>query len=88
MKPKKSLRGFLTFADFKDTYKTKVRVSESSAADRPCIWIFLDENPSVYDPDRMQKGRAGAHLTLPQAKKLANALLYAIENHYQIKPRR
>lgn len=84
MEPAKDNRGFLTFADFKDGYETRVRVKESSAAFEPHIWIFVDEDEKAFT---LERGKAGAHLTLEQAKEVADALNRAIIEHYQIKHR-
>ena len=79
--PKKDVRGFTSFGVFKCTYGTNVRVKESSAASKPHIWLFLDEDHAVME--RSKKGEAAAHLTLANARRLIRNLETAIKNHYQ-----
>ena len=83
MKKIKDERGFTTFADFNCTYGTSVRVKESSRADGPHVWLFLEEDAKVLT--RPTLGKASAHLTIEQAEELARALLAACKNHYQVR---
>ena len=59
-------RGFVIYDEFTDTYGSKVRVQESSAATEPRCWIFASSD----------HGRDGAspHLNVEQAKRVRDAL--------------
>jgi len=64
----RNARGFLEFGQFHDFYGAKVKVTESSLASEPCVWVFVeggDANLGV---------KAAAHLTMPQVKMLRDML--------------
>jgi hypothetical protein len=75
-------RGFTAFDEFKCTRNTNIRIKESSAASDPHIWLFLDEDATVFT--RPTPGSAGAHLSIENAERLRDALDVAIREHYQI----
>ena len=81
MRTIKDCRGFKSGVPFRCGYNSEIRVSESSAADKPHIWLSLSEDINVLT--QPAAGHAGAHLTIPQAKKLIKQLEWMVENHYQ-----
>lgn len=52
-----------------------VKVYESSAADQPCIWLNVAGGSA--------EGAGHAHLTLDQARKIADQLNWLADHHYQ-----
>lgn len=66
----KTLRGFTIYSEFKDSYGQAVRIQESSAATRKCVWIFC----TASDNDCQPKVCLGPHLTVSQAKRVIRAL--------------
>lgn len=60
-------RGFITYDEFKDSYRADVKVVESSAASGPHVWVFV-KGGSVHDNE------GSAHLSLDQAVRLRDAL--------------
>lgn len=73
-------RGFDHLPPILSTYPAEsVRVYESSAASRPCIWLASTE--------RGEDGRAvevAVHLAVEDALKLAEQIQYLAANHYQL----
>ncbi len=84
-------RGFKHFHPIPTTYGHVVRVYESSAANRPHVWLNIEGDvhldsrprPAVGIPHGVAKGSAAAHMTLEQAEALRSALGAAIATHYQ-----
>lgn len=74
-------RGFDHMPEIPSTYGGFVRVYESSNAAGPHIWLKAEEVP-VGD-DRIPV-TAFAHLTLNDAVKLAEQILYLADHHYQL----
>jgi len=77
---KKSQRGFLEYGGFEDEWRVKIRVSESSAADRPRWWLWLDDDDSAYE----EKGKGkeiGAHLSAKDINRLIKILQKALTKH-------
>ena len=64
---KKTSRGFNIYTEFRDTYKSEVRVQESSSACAPRVWIFCESAPGNKD--------MSPHLSPAQARRVAKALL-------------
>lgn len=54
-----------------------VRVYESSLAEEPRIWVYVE--------DRAGERIAQAHMSLDEARQLAEQLVVLVENHYQIR---
>ena len=76
----KSGRG-LWGAEFTDTYGATVRVSDSSAADEPRMWIWT-EGGGTDDPSRGKKNSGSIHLSQRQAVELAAVLTkFARDGH-------
>ena len=71
---KRTPRGFAIYCEFKDFNGKSVRVLRSSLIVRRLVWIF----PEV---ERASTGEyiAGAHLTVPMAKKIISALTRFVE---------
>lgn len=78
-------RGFADNDEIGTDYGHTVRVSESSAASAPKVWLWVagrvDVDPDTLSDVQLDDGRlayddgsAGVHLTLPQAKALAGQL--------------
>jgi len=63
-------RGFDVYAEFKDTYGGKIRVQESSSAESPRVWVFVDSGP-YWSQD---KGQASMHLDMETVDVLIAAL--------------
>jgi len=77
---KTSSRGFKYLDDLKTDYGHTVRVYESSAAFRPCLWMKVNgEGNSCGDVET----ELSVHMTLNQAQNLRDQLTLLIENHYQ-----
>ncbi len=73
---KKTNRGFNIYSEFKDSYQNTISVQESSAAMRECVWIFVKNKDGKDGALHMGEWQAAtAHLTKPQARRLAKALL-------------
>lgn len=80
---RKTKRGFGIYSEFLDTYKNTIRIQESSAAIKPCCWIFckdLNGNDGEYDKATQEWVSATPHLTRAQAKRVAKALLKFVED--------
>jgi hypothetical protein len=71
---KRTQRGFAIYTDLKEERGVSLRVQKSSIADRRRVWIFLDAADSKYE--KMEKvGKAAAHLSPKEARRVAKALL-------------
>jgi hypothetical protein len=57
----------VTYADFTDSYGANVIIRESSAADEPCVWVFVSNGV-------VQGNDGTAHLTVEQARVARDAL--------------
>lgn len=68
---KKTNRGFKIYSEFTDTYKSKVRVQQSSSILKRC-WIFV-ENDGKSKGSNLETDGA-IHLNIRQAKSIINAL--------------
>ena len=75
-----SNRGFTFAPEREGTYGGYVRVSESSAASRPCVWVRAVEPEATGGTD---PGCAAVHLTVEQALRFAEDILRICNNHYQ-----
>lgn len=80
--PKRGERGFTYFDPIESTYGGDVRVSESSAACGPHIWVRVKCPADLNDPTGPTV-EAVAHLALRDAKRLRKQLKWLIKNHYQ-----
>lgn len=63
------------YALFTDTYGAEVKVSQSSSAEGPHVWIFV-KGGGANNPDHhlAVKGESAAHLSLEQATLVRDAL--------------
>jgi hypothetical protein len=69
----KTERGWKLYAKFVDKYGSEIRVQESSIVGRPCVWIFADNDPKVFEKPK-------PHLTVENAKQLIEALQSFVED--------
>jgi len=69
-------RGFKNYADIHHDYGGRVTVRESSSAEKKAVWIFIDNTESPH----LQETKTSAHLTVPQARKIRDALDKFINN--------
>lgn len=60
-------RGFTIYDAFADKYGNDIRVQESSLATDRCVWVFASKAGHPQEP-------ASAHLTIPQAERVRDAL--------------
>jgi hypothetical protein len=67
-------RGLAVYDEFTDTYGSKIRVQESSAATEPKCWIFADAASSMAATTQ-------PHLNVEQAKRVRDALDAFISEH-------
>lgn len=75
-------RGFKQGETITTSRGETVRVSESSAAMAPHIWLWVEvPKDSTYNND--EEVKAHAHLTLEEAESLRDQLDHLINNHYQ-----
>lgn len=65
-------RGFHGYAEINDTYGARVRVQDSSAATRTCVWIFVEGGA-------VDGNNGSAHLTQRQAIVVRDALTEFID---------
>lgn len=69
-------RGFLHMPPIDGTYDGhQAKVYESSAALEPCLWL------SAGDGER----KVHVHLTVEQALRLADQIVFLARNHYQLR---
>jgi hypothetical protein len=70
---KKTSRGFKIYSEFTDSYGSKIRIQESSNAEKTCVWIFCNNDTGHFsDPT--------PHLTVAQAKQVIKGLQAFIED--------
>ena len=81
--PSFSDRGFAHFNPVPSEYGGDVRVSESSAASGPHLWLRIVSPVDLNDRYGPQQ-ESVAHLTLENATTLRDQLTYLINHHYQI----
>lgn len=74
-------RGFKHGEKIAGTYNDTVKVSESSLASGPHIWIWVQCPENLNDLDGPRK-KAECHMTLDAAEGLRDQLNYIIANHY------
>lgn len=75
-------RGFTHLPPIPSTYGGATRVSESSSAEEPKVWLRVECPANLNQPDGPTV-EAVAHLTAEDAWKLADQLRFIVENHYQ-----
>lgn len=74
-------RGFKQYGPIETDYGHVLRVYESSAATRPCLWLSVDPQAAAT---KDRGGRElGVHMTLDEAVTLRDTIDRAIEKHYQ-----
>lgn len=71
----RSTRGLLYMPALTEDYGGEVRVYESSAAERPCVWLRVTRSDTV--------SAETAHLTAEAAWELAEQIRYVLRHHYQ-----
>lgn len=84
LQPVKSDRGFSHLPAIPSQYGGSVRVYESSAAMAPHIWLTAEAPVSLNEPDGPTV-TAPIHLTLDDARRLAEQLLLLVGDHYQLR---
>lgn len=70
-------RGFRHLPPIETSYGAIVRTYESSAADRPFVWLVTWDGGDIPDDEHQ------IHLTTEEAARLARHLMWLVENHYQ-----
>lgn len=80
-----SERGFKNLEPIAGSYGGEVEVCESSAAEHPHIWLHSTGAENLIRPD-LGKTETLLHLTVEDARKLAEQLLFLVSNHYQVEP--
>lgn len=71
-----SERGFRQFPAITDAYGGTIRVYESSAAESPHLWLNVTAFAGFTD-------KGTAHLTIDQARQIADQLNWFADHHYQ-----
>ncbi len=74
-------RGFKHGERIAGTYSDTVKVSESSAASGPHIWIWTECPENLNQPEGPRL-RSSCHMTIEAAEGLRDQLSYIIDNHY------
>lgn len=77
-------RGFKHYEPIKTDYGHEIRVYESSAATRPCIWLSVELTEEESHGSGIAPCEARAHMTIEQAEMVRNAIDAAIKDHYQL----
>ncbi len=77
------------YAEFKDSYGADVKVSQSSSAEGPHVWLFI-KGGGANRPDHhlTEKGEAATHLSLAQAALVRDALSEWLEDFAPRAPKR
>jgi len=75
-------RGFLHMPPVLGTYGGAVRVYESSAACGPHLWLDVTV-PTNPDNPQGPTTSATIHLTVDDAQRLAEQILFLVNHHYQ-----
>lgn len=75
-------RGFAHLPPIPSEYGGDVRVSESSAAMAPHVWLRVECPANLNEPDGPTV-EGVAHLTVENAARLAEQVFTVIGNHYQ-----
>lgn len=77
-----SERGFMSLPAIPSSYGGQVRVYESSNAEHPHVWLNAEAPKNLNNPtgDTVQ---APIHLTVENAKALAEQLIFLVDEHYQ-----
>jgi hypothetical protein len=87
-------RGFTVYAEFTDSYGSRIRVQESSSAEGPRVWVFADHAEPPALPEKFARRLHGVdldelaaflepspHLDVEQARRLRDALDAFITEH-------
>lgn len=77
-----SERGFISLPDIPSSYGGTVNVYESSNAENPHIWLNAVAPKNLNNPSG-DTVTAPIHLTVENAKALAEQLLFLVDEHYQ-----
>lgn len=83
VQPNITSRGFKRFGPISSVYGGHIETYESSAAERPRIWVTTT-CPSDLNDQSSTPVEAVAHLDIEDATLLRDQLTYLIENHYQL----
>jgi hypothetical protein len=75
-------RGFTSGDEIPSEYGGHVRAYESSAAEAPHIWVMATAPADLNRPDG-EMVEAPLHLTVDNARKLAEQILELVDGHYQ-----
>lgn len=78
-----SQRGFKRMKPVPSNYGGEVRVYESSNASGPHIWLAVECPANLNEPNGPTV-EAHAHITIEDAKVLAEQLAWLADNHYQV----
>lgn len=81
LEPETSDRGLRYMPPLTQRDGSAIEVHESSAADRPHIWLGAKE-PATPRSERLIE--VLVHLTVEDARKLAEQLTWLCDNHYQL----
>jgi len=84
LEPQTSGRGFKHFPEITSTYGGNTRLVESSSAEGPHVFLFVECPVDLNQPHGPVK-EATQHFRLEDAVKLAEQILYLNEHHYQHK---
>jgi hypothetical protein len=76
-------RGFMRLPSIPSEYGGEVRVYESSAAIGPHIWLSAEAPVDLNDPGGPTH-TVPIHLTVENAKRLAEQIQHLVANHYQL----
>lgn len=77
-------RGFKYYEPIETDYGHEIRVYESSAARRPCIWLSVKLTEEKSRGSGIAPCEANAHMTIEQAEMVRDVIDAAIKNHYQL----
>jgi hypothetical protein len=77
----RTVRGFVIYDEFKDTYTTTVRVQESSAVYSHC-WLYVESEPVAEPQERTgQRVTLAIHLAPSGVARLIRALGDYLQDH-------
>lgn len=70
-------RGFKIYGKLEDSRGCTIRVQESSAVGRPCVYVFCNDTKGVYN---YKDGSPDPHITVEQAEQMIQALQTFVED--------
>lgn len=80
LEPTTTDRGFKHMEPIDGRYGETVRAYESSSATHSSVWVSIGSEATKDLPS----GPVAAHLTVEDARKLAEQLTWLCDNHYQL----